>query len=236
MRSRIARALGAASLLLAAARAASDPTLAPFTAVYDVLHGTHRIGEATFVLSSSDGGGYVFESRTEAKGIAKVFAGTISETSEFTLDESGPRPVRFSAQESRGKSSQSVTFDWATGLAHSERNGERADIALQPRVLDHSLIEIALMSDLSSGRPLAPYHIVEKNELRTYAYDHAGDETVQVPAGSYETVVVRQRREGSSRELYFWCASQLAWLPVKLEQRKEGDALFTMVLKSVQGQ
>ena len=236
MRSRSARALGVACLLIAAARGEADPALAPFTAVYDVLHGSHRIGEATFVLRAGDGGGYVFESRTEAKGIAKVFAGTITETSEFTLDESGPRPLRFSAQESRGHSSQSVTFDWAAGIAHSERDGERKDIALRPRVLDHSLIEIALMSDLSGGRPLAPYHIVEKNELRTYAYDHAGDETVQVPAGSYETVVARQRREGSSRELYFWCAPQLGYLPVKLEQRKEGDALFTMVLKSAQGQ
>jgi hypothetical protein len=235
MKSRIARALGVAGMLIAAAPATADPALAPFTAVYDVLHGTHRVGEATFTLRAGDGSSYVFESRTEAKGIAKVFAGTITETSDFTLDESGPRPVRFSAQESRGHSSQSVTFDWATGIAHSERDGERADIALRPRVLDHSLIEIALMSDLKAGRALAPYHIVEKNALRSYAYDHASDETAQVPAGSFETAVVRQRREGSSRELYFWCAPKLDYLPVKLEQRKEGEALFTMVLKSVQG-
>jgi hypothetical protein len=236
MTSRFARALGAALLLTGAARAAADPALAPVTAVYDVLHGTHRIGVATFVLRAGEGDAYVFESRTEAKGIARLVAGTITETSEFTLEDSGPRPLRFSARESRGHSSQSVSFDWAAGVAHSERDGERADIRLQPRVLDHSLIEIALMSDLRGGRQLAPYHIVEKNGLRTYAYESAGDETVQVPAGSYETVVVRQRREGSSRELYFWCAPQLGYLPVKLEQRKEGDALLTMVLESVQGQ
>ena len=236
MRTLRRRALGSILVLLCAGGAAADPALEPFTAVYDVLHGSKRIGVSTFVLRAGDAPSYVFESRTEPKGIAKLVAGTITETSEFTLEEAGPRPLQFDAEESRGHSSQSITFDWTANVAHSQRDGVPAQVALKPRALDHSLIQIALMNDLSAGRPLAPYFIVEKNELRTYEYDRVGEETVETPAGSFAAVLVRQRREGSSRELVFWCAPQLGYLPVKLEQRKEGKAQLTMVLRSVQGQ
>jgi Protein of unknown function (DUF3108) len=209
--------------------------LAPFTASYEIRHGAMRVGETRFVLSEDDSHRYVFESRTQPKGFAKMFVGAIVETSEFRVDGERLRPLRFSAEESRGKGSQTIDFDWAAGIAHAQRYDERADLTLRPRVLDHSLVQVALMRDLADGRPLATYYIVEKNDLRAYQYERAGEEQVDTPAGAYATVKVRQSRPGSSRELYFWCAPALAYLPVRLEQRKEGKAVLTMSLTSAEG-
>ena len=40
---------------------------------------------------------------------------------------------------------------------------------------------------------------------------------------------------GSTREMHYWCAPDLGYLPVRIEQRKEGKVLLSMVLKSAQG-
>jgi hypothetical protein len=217
------------------AHAAAEPQLTPFTGTYAIQHGAMQIGESTFALRVGGANSYVLESRTNPKGVAKLMVGAITETSEFELDGDGLRPLRFNATESRGKISQSVTFDWAQGVAHSQRDGESAELTLKPRVLDHSLIQIALMRDLASGQTLAPYFIVEKNQLRKYDYERVGEEDVETPAGKFHAVQVRQSRADSSRELYFWCAPELAYLPVRLEQRKDGKALLTMVLTSARG-
>jgi hypothetical protein len=225
-------ALGCALLLLAVVARAADPALVPFTASYELRYGSKRVGESTLMLRSTGAQFWSLESRTDPKGLAKLLTGAIVEKSVFALEAGEPKPLLFDATESRGKSSQSVSYDWEEGVAHAERDGERVDLELRPRVLDHALLQVALMLDLASGRALAPYQLIEKNELRSYAYERAGEETVETPAGSWRAVMVRQTRAGSSRELWFWCAPDLRYLPVRVEQRKEGKVLFRMSLTS----
>ena len=227
-----ATATACALLLLVSLARAADPGLMPFTASYELRYGSKRVGESTLTLSSTGAQFWTFESRTEPKGLAKMLTGGIVEKSVFALDGAELKPLLFNATESRGKASQSVSYDWAQGIAHAERDGERADLELRPRVIDHALLQIALMLDLAGGRTLAPYQLIEKNELRSYDYERAGEETVETPAGSYRAVMVRQTRSGSSRELWFWCAPDLRYLPVRVEQRKEGKVLFRMSLTS----
>jgi hypothetical protein len=226
-------AAACALLLLASLACPDDAALAPFTATYELRYGSKRVGEQTLTLRETGARFWNLESKTEPKGLAKMLTGGITERSVFTLDGTELKPLVFNASESRGKSSQSVSYDWAQGVAHSERDGERVDLELKPRVVDHALLQIALMRDLASGRPLAPYLLVEKNELRSYDYERSGEEKLETPAGTYDTVRVRQSREGSTRELWFWCAPALQYLPVQVEQRKEGKVLFRMSLTSV---
>jgi hypothetical protein len=227
--------LACAFLLCVCMAQAADQTLEPFAATYAIRHGAMTVGESTLQLHAGDGNSYVLELRTNPKGVAKLMIGSIVETSEFELDGKDLRPLRFSAEESRGKGSQSITFDWAKGIAHSQRDGEQADVKLEPRVLDHSLIQIALMRDLALDRKLAPYLIVEKNGLRRYQYERVGEGNVETPAGTFRVIEVLQTRSGSSREMHYWCAPDLAYLPVRIEQHKEGKVLLSMVLKSSQG-
>lgn len=228
MRARLRAALLGAVLALAGAAAAA-PDLEPFDATYEIRHGRKRIGVATLTLAQADGH-WRLESRTQPKGIAKLFVGDILETSEFELTDDGVRPLRFEAHEARGDESQRTEFDWTRGVAVTEADGERAELPLRPRTVDHTLVQVALMLEVAAGAPLAPYHIVEKNETRTYQYERAGEETVETPAGSFRAVKVRQKREGSSRELYFWFAAELDHLAVRVEQRKDGEPTFTMLL------
>jgi hypothetical protein len=229
---RIRVALAGAVLACAGfAAAAAEPALAPFDATYEIRHGAKRIGVATMTLRESDDR-WRLESHTQPKGIAKLFVGDIEETSEFELTDTGVRPLRFEARESRGDESQRVEFDWARGIAVSESGSARVELPLRPRTLDHALVQVALMLEVAAGAPLAPYHIVEKNEARTYLYERTGDETVETPAGSFRAVKVRQQREGSSRELFFWFAPDLGHLAVRVEQRKDGKPTFTMLLTS----
>jgi hypothetical protein len=227
----------AAGFLLCAwlAHAVSEETLRPFAATYAIQHGAMQVGESTFQLRAGDANSYVLELRTNPKGVAKLMIGSIVETSEFELDGKELRPLRFNAEESRGKGSQSITFDWKQGIAHSQRDGVQAELKLEPRALDHSLIQIALMRDLAADRPLAPYFIVEKNELRRYQYERLGEGNVETPAGTFRAIEVLQTRSGSSREMHYWCAPDLSYLPVRIEQHKEGKVLLSMALKSSRG-
>ena len=228
----LALAAACALLLLTPLGRSADRDLAPFTATYELRYGSKRIGESTLTLRAGGAQFWNLESKTEPKGLARMLTGSITERSVFTLDGTELKPLVFNASESRGKSSQSVSYDWEQGVAHSERDGERVDLELKPRVLDHALLQIALMRDLAGGRPLASYVLIEKNQLRSYDYERAGEEKLETPGGSYDTVRVRQSREGSSRELWLWCAPALQYLPVQVEQRKEGKILFRMSLTS----
>jgi hypothetical protein len=77
------------------------------------------------------------------------------------------------------------------------------------------------------------YAIADGGSLKTYRFMVVGEETVETPAGTFDTLKLERLREDNTRYTALWCAPELNYLPVKLMQRESDDRLVTSELRSV---
>ncbi|MBT8135890.1 MAG: DUF3108 domain-containing protein [Gammaproteobacteria bacterium] len=217
-------------LLLPASLTAME--LTPYTAHYSASFSGLR-GEMTMALSDSGEGHYVLESRTLARGLARLARPRdMVDRSEFTLDAGQLRPVSFVAEDGtrRNKRGNTIDFDWNNQSAVTEYRGETRAIGLTDGLLDRQLLQIAMTNDLANGVTEKNYNVVDRLDKKVYRIQVTGEERVEVEAGSFNTVRVERQRPGSSRASVLWCAPELNYLPVKMEQLKDGKVIGTLEL------
>jgi hypothetical protein len=58
-----------------------------------------------------------------------------------------------------------------------------------------------------------------------------GKETLELPAGTFETVKILRLRENKKRETLVWCAPALNYLPVRIWQREKDDVEYESELE-----
>ena len=58
---------------------------------------------------------------------------------------------------------------------------------------------------------------------------------MQTGSGSVATRILTQQRAGSSRVTWLWVAPELRFLPVRIEQRRDGEVQTAFELLSVSG-
>lgn len=245
------RSIGFARLgplaLLAAAGAASSPSapaadrpeLATYEARYEVEYKGRRVGESDFSLSF-DGtlGRYVFESRTNARGLARLFRPNPAvERSVFSVSDGRIRPIEFHFEDGsrKGEDNVDIDFDWSADTASVVSEDGVTELPLSPGVLDRASLQAALMRDLGRDRNPGPYVLIDDEELKTYRYSLDERRTIETGAGHFDAVAVRQERDGSSRVTLLWVAPELEYLPVRIEQYRDGELHMSMTLESYSG-
>lgn len=220
-------------LVMTADVTATAPVLAPFEASYKVLHGRTYAGDSHMVLSRDDDGRYEYRNNVEPRGLAKWFVkGKVYGGSSFRIVDGLPRPVSYESDGPKKNDQQSITFNYDLDQAFSSYAGEQAVFDLTPGTLDMLSMDIALMMCMKAGHELSSLSVVDKNQRRTYLYAIEGPESVDTEAGKYDAIKVRRQREGSSRHYQMWLAPSLDYLPVRVEQYKDGKVSNTLVLSS----
>ena len=177
---------------------------------------------------------YVFESRTHARGLAKLLRPNAAiERSRFLLQDGLIRPLAFHFEDGsrKGEDNVDIAFDWDARQAAVQFDSGTASLPLEPGVLDRATLQAALMHDLSRGREPGPYTLVDDDALKTYRYSIGERRTVETGAGRFDAVAVTQEREGSSRTTLMWVAPELGHLPVLIEQYRDGEAYMSMTLQ-----
>ena len=230
-------AIAFAVMAMPAAGAVSD--LPTFAATYRLEYKGSRVGESVVSMRPAvENHGYVYEARTEPKGLARfIRGGTIVERSRFRLTEAGLEPVEFEFDDGtrKGKDDNTVSFDTNSASATSVYRGETHRFDLEGPTLDRLLSQFALMRDMAGGDPADSYTVLDRDRLKVYLVSRLRTETVATPAGSYEAVVLHRQREGSSRATLMWFAPALDWLPVRIRQTKDGKTVTEMSLEAVAG-
>lgn len=214
----------------------SASALNPFAAEYDVeLSGLSGVMSSS--LSQQDNGSYVFENRTRARGMARMLRPRdVVDRSEFVVTDGELRPLRYLSEDGsrRNKGGSTIEFDWDQANAASQYEGERREVALDRALLDRQLMQIAMMRELAAGQRAGSYSVIDRHHVKEYQVEVQGEEQVSVPAGDFATVRVLRRRPGSSRSTLLWCAADLDYLPVRMQQMKDDKVIATLTLKSVQ--
>lgn len=229
-----------AALAVAAHEArGADPAIATYTATYRVEYKGKDAGTAEFgVRYLADRDLYEFSSSVQAKGLLKLARPKPAvERSQFRADEAGIRPAEFWYEDGSrsGEDNLHIVFDWDRRIATASGADARREIALPPGALDRGSLQVALMRDLAATGSVRSYALADEDSVAEYVYADNGTATITTGAGAFEARVLTQQRAGSSRTTWLWVAPQLKFLPVRIEQRRDGEVQTAFALLSVEG-
>jgi len=234
------------ALLLVCATVACAASLAqpardgvfPYRAIYGLYNGDKRVGESVFALSyDSVTGHYEFETQSEFRGLLRFASPRpVIERSEFAIVANEIQPLAFTYQDGtrRGARNLEMRFDREGGQLVIDRDGMREELPLVPGALDRASARVALMRELDRSQLSGSYGITDPDVIRTYENRREGTETVATPLGRLAAQKISQQRQESSRRTVIWAARELHFLPIRIEQIREGRAPVAFALESVE--
>ena len=231
-------ALASSLLLSSLAIAASDGLpVAPYQARYEVYASGFSIGEAVITLAAAGPGAYQMTSDVRPNGLVALLAsGRIREQVSGEIRAGAIQPRQYERQLDTGKKSDhmQLQFDWSAGQVQARHNAEQATLPLAPGMVDPLSLQLVVMADLQRGRMPSQYHLVDRNEIKTYQIRNRGQETLDTPLGKLNTILINQYTPGKTRMTTFWVAPDLQYLPVRIMQEKKGKEDLRMEIRAVQ--
>jgi hypothetical protein len=220
----------ALSLAAPGAAIADDAPLAPFHAEYDALRNGDALGKTTLELSDNHDGTGTLRSETRGtSGLAKLAGIHIVETSRFRWHEGRPEAIEYSYKQDSAIKNRTRHASFANGEVAVEEGGQTFRYAIVPGLIDRHAVTLAIATDLKRNAQAFDYKVAVKDHVEDMRYERGGNETLDVPAGKFETVLMRRVGEpGSDRKRVArsWFSEKLGWLPVEIEQsEKKGDTV-----------
>jgi hypothetical protein len=217
------------------AQAAGAP-VRPFTVRYDFIGNDMLLARMERSLRANPDGSYIFQSKSEAAGmLAILLDDNIDESSLWTLTDGRPRPLKYQylhTGRKEGERRAVLDFDWKKGVVTNRINNDPWTMKVPTGAQDKLLYQYTLMLDLQEGKKILSYDIADGGELKNFRFERLGTETIETPLGRLQAVKLQRIR--GSRRTVIWCAAAYDYLPVRIEQYKDGKVL-TMVVKEVEG-
>lgn len=207
--------------------------LTPHTAEYSVRISVMS-GRLQTALRGSDAG-YMAEHVIKATGIARIVArGKISELSEFATGPDGLKPIAYRSNDtlSRDKVHADIRFDWESDRATGTVNGEDFARDLAGFSHDRVSIQYQLMLDLLNDAPSKQYRMFEVDKQKVLNIRSIGTKEVKVRAGTFTAIGIQHQAENSSRVTTLWCVKELGYLPVVIEQHRDGKVTVRATLRN----
>ncbi len=204
----------------------AGPSLTPHTAEYKVKIFPVS-GQLNTVLRRT-GNGYTANHVIKPVGLSRIITkGTMDVTSEFSSAPDGVRPVRYRAVDSiRDDPDVDLSFDWATNEVAGTVGEEEVLLQLDGVSHDSVSVQYALMHDLLNGGVSEQYVLFDVDKMRVANVSLAGTRDVKTKAGTFNVIGVQHQKVGSSRVTTLWCAEELGYLPVIIEQHRKGKLKF----------
>lgn len=231
---RLRKSLLAATGILSVAAwsgTAAAATLEPHTAIYRVKISIASGTLTTAVRRAEDG--YQVRSVIEPKGFAGLFFnGTIEENSIFTTNDDGVVPRVYWSNDSLSSDPKRMDFrfDWTDQVVTGTINDESFEFHLEKEAHDRVSIQYELMHNLVTGAQSGEYALLDGDELKEIEVTNIGRQRIEVPYGSFDAIGIRHQAAGSQRITTLWCAEELGYLPVLIEQSRKGKTRVRAVL------
>ena len=89
------------------------------------------------------------------------------------------------------------------------------------------------MEQVRKGFSSAELQVLDGGKIKNMRFINEGTQTLNTKLGTFETVVVRRVRQGSSRETVTWFAPKLNYVPVQIEQLKKGNLVARLKINKL---
>lgn len=209
-----------AVVVMAVARAGPQP----FEASYQLLLNNIPVGTQTLTLVYlPDQDLYRFETRLMPNRLARWFHDeSRTEFSEFYWRK-GLLSQHYRLERHSGEATQpaDLRFDWSQQRVINDVAGERWTMPIPPGTLDKLNVQLALMLDLAAGKRQLRYDIADGGKLKQFRFEVVGEEPVEAAGKTYQTLRIQRIRKDQDRTTFLWCAPQLGYLPVRIEQTEQ---------------
>ena len=196
-----------------------------FQAEYSIQYGDAVLGKASRTVSN-EGDGISVSTFNVVPGSLLVLFGESSykQRSFFKVSESRATSIAFEITNSKNKGSDSAKFDWSAGKIELG-NGKSLKMP-EGEVYDfeswHASLMIADPQELD-GQIIS---IVERNKLRTYLYESAQPEVLDIQGYPVNSVRVKlQDVDNWERGYTVWVVTEYRNIPFRIEKRKKGKTL-----------
>ena len=223
--------IGVCGVFISSAPALASEALVPHTAEYKIKISV--LGGKLHTSFQVTGDGYAATSTIKATGLARLIAhGHITESSTFSNFDDGIRPAEFHSVDSLSSKGEIVdlTFDWDSQEVAGQIDGEDFRADLDGIVHDRVSLQYALMHDLINGGRRDQYSLQDAEKLKLLSVTDMGSKIVKVPFGKFEAIGIQHRAGNSSRVTTLWCAKELGYLPIMIEQHRKGKLKVRAVL------
>jgi hypothetical protein len=232
----------AATWLLAALPAWSYALPPEFTAEYHLEMYQTSLARATYGLRHTDDGLYMTQS-TQPTGLVALFRkDRIDVRSDMSLHNGRLGLDHYSYTHSGSKENKNISLtverrldEKGSPMLHVKGvdGGVPVDINTDREFWDPLSIQIPLMMQADNFG--APHEISAfmSGEVRSYLFSHPGDEQVELDGKVYDCVKIIGAETSRDRKMIVWLARDLHYLPVKIQQWKDGEVSSTVLLDSV---
>jgi len=208
-------------LTLPALEAAPLPS---FTATFQIMRDSLRLGTNQVALTVEENGDYRYESHTwPSSWISWLLKEDLRELSRGIMDQAGIRPLFYQYRRSGRRTARTaeLTFDWETSTVVNDVDDSRWEMTIPAGTLDKLSTQLGIMRELQNGATEKTFAVADGGKLKQYAFQVIGTETVELPAGSFETVKLKRVGDSTKKLTTIWCAPELHYLPVRILQRNE---------------
>ncbi|MEX1237747.1 MAG: DUF3108 domain-containing protein [Pseudomonadales bacterium] len=171
---------------------------------------------------------------------ATAFLASVTEQTLFKLDaDSGVVPIEYQYHKSGlGKNRDAVlTFDWEEMRVLNDARSRSWQMKVPTGTQDKLSYQLKMREDLSKARlngnkwPEMTYQVADDGEMKQYTFRVIGEETIETPAGTFDTIKATRVRDDNQRTTHFWLAPAFDFLLIRFEQNeKDGDG-FKLLLK-----
>lgn len=205
-----------------------------FVAEYDLSKGVLKLGEMTRQFSVDDRQRYTFRSTMKTSGLVSLFSNKrIVEISRGRIEDARLVPEGYSYDKQSDQKDYALSFDYNNHLVRRSdvSNGWQASIG--ERVLDKLSYQVQMTLDVADGPQTLQYVIADRGELKDYEIHNLGRASVEIPLGTYSTIVLERRIKNTKRRTTVWLAEALNWMPVKVEYVEKDGSLTTASLRKL---
>lgn len=202
---------------------------AAFQANYSVAKGSLKLGNLHASLKYS-GNNYSYNKHTKSTGLAALLTGIkITETTNGQYSGHNITPANYLYNQSKRSKSKIDKVNFSGNNAQGSYKNKPFSTTINGGTQDRASLELALARDIGLNKSNLSYPVVERGKKIQYSFQKLGNEKLQTPAGSFNTIKVKVIRTSNKRETVFWLAKETSYMPVKIRHREKNDVITTII-------
>lgn len=215
------------------AKSPDDASLGSYDARYEVRRGGSDYGEALRTLELTEDGHYQLANETE---ISFLFLSDVRRyDSKFNFAGAQVEPLTFSFKRSGTGRNKGIKVRFEPSA--KQVIDIEADAPLPVDWHDNFMDEASMLEQLrfdlqrTEANEFSYQILDDKGTNGRQKFRRLATEQLSLPYGEVAAVKVERVRESKKRETFYWFAPELNYVLVKMQQRKEGDEVATLLLE-----